>query len=100
MKIDINFLKEHPLNQTIYGDDDEAQFQELVNRIRESGWIEPVIINKEGTILAGHRRYKAAKLLGHSAINYEFANVPPEHELEILLSSNVYREKTGLAPYC
>lgn len=94
MKIDINFLKEHPLNQTIYGDDDEIQFQELVNRIRESGWIEPVIINKEGTILAGHRRYKAAKLLGHTSINYEFANVLPEEELVILLSSNVYREKT------
>ena len=97
MKININLLKEHPLNQTIYGqDDNEEQFQLLVNRIRESGWIDPVIVNNENefTLLSGHRRYRAAKLLGFTSLDYQIVNVSPEEELEILLNSNVYREKT------
>ena len=94
MKVNIDLLKQHPLNQDIYGQDDEEQFTILLNRIKESGWIDPIIINKEGTILSGHRRYRAAKLLGYTSIDYEKVNVEPEKELEILLSSNVYREKT------
>jgi hypothetical protein len=96
MKIDINLLKEHPLNFEIYGADEEEQFKILVNRIKESGWIHPIWVNKEGTILSGHRRYRAAKLLGYTEIEYEKVNVEPEKELEILLNSNVYREKTTI----
>lgn len=95
MKVKIELLKEHPLNQTIYGNDEE-QFQELVERIKESGWINSIIINKEFTILAGHRRYKAAKLLGYDSIDCEMVRVNPDQELEILLNSNLYREKTNV----
>lgn len=94
LKVDINILKEHPLNQNIYGQDDEKQFQELVHRIKESGFVAPLITNKEWMILSGHRRYRAAKLLGYTSIDCEKVSVPPEEELEILLNSNVYREKT------
>jgi len=94
MKVKMELLKEHPLNQQIYGTDDDEQFKELVNKIRESGWISPVICNTEYTLLSGHRRYRAAKLLGYTEIEYEKVNVDPEKELEILLNSNVYREKT------
>ena len=95
MKVDINILREHPLNREIYGtEDNEEQFQKLVNRIKESGWIDPVIVNNEYTLLSGHRRYRAAKLLGYTVIDYEKVNVGLDRELEILLSSNVYREKT------
>lgn len=94
MKIDINQLREHSLNKEIYGEDDEDQFTILVNRIKESGWIDPVVINKEYTILSGHRRLKAGKLLGYTAIDCQMVKIDPEQELEILLNSNLYREKT------
>jgi len=94
MKVDINILKEHSLNKEIYGEDDEDQFTILVNRIKESGWIDPVIINKEYTVLSGHRRLKAGKLLGYTAIDCQMVKIDPEQELEILLNSNLYREKT------
>lgn len=95
MKVNINLLEENPLNQQIYGEDDtEDQFQVLVNKIKESGWIEPVIVNKDYKILSGHRRFRAAKLLGHTSIDCEKVSVPPELELEILLNANIYREKT------
>jgi ParB-like chromosome segregation protein Spo0J len=97
MKVDINILKEHPLNHEIYSDDDtDEQFTILVNRIKESGWIDPVIVNNEYVILSGHRRVRAAKLLGYTTIEYEMVNVEPDREVEILLDSNLYREKTTL----
>ena len=94
MKIDINQLREHSLNKEIYGEDDEDQFTILVNRIMESGWIEPIIVNKDYTVLSGHRRLKAGKLLGYTAIDCQMVKIDPEQELEILLNSNLYREKT------
>ncbi len=95
MKIDINQLKEHPLNKEIYGEDEE-QLNKLVDRIKVSGWIEPIIINKDYTILSGHQRYRAAKKLNYTSIDYQLVSVPPEQELEILLNANQYREKTTI----
>lgn len=94
MKVNIDLLTYHPLIIEIYGQDDDEQFKELVNRIKESGFVEPIIINREYKILSGHRRHRAVKLLGFDSIECQMVNDPPEHELEILLSSNVYREKT------
>lgn len=43
MKVSINILKEHPLNKEIYGDDNEDQLNELVERIKSSNWIQPIM---------------------------------------------------------
>lgn len=32
--------------------------------IREFGWQQPIVVDREGVIIAGHTRYKAAKKLG------------------------------------
>ena len=31
--------------------------------IREFGWQQPIVVDKDGVIIAGHTRYKAAKKL-------------------------------------
>lgn len=36
----------------------------VANSIREFGWKVPIVIDKDGVIIAGHTRYKAAKKLG------------------------------------
>ncbi|MCX6244683.1 MAG: ParB/RepB/Spo0J family partition protein [Bacteroidetes bacterium] len=97
MKIDINLLHENPLNAEIYGTDDPAQLAELVDKIRVSEYIKPLIINRKYIIISGHRRFKTAKILGMKEIEVEMINNKDENqELEILLAENFFREKTTL----
>ena len=93
MKIDINLLHENPINQEIYGTDDPVQLAELVEKIRVSGYIKPLIINRKYLILSGHRRFLAAKILGMKEIEVEMIDKDENQELEILLAENAFREK-------
>ena len=95
-KIDINLLQESPINHEIYGDDDSVQLAELVEKIKVSGYIKPLIINRNYLIISGHRRYRAAKALGMKEIEVEMINKDENQELEILLAENAFREKTTL----
>lgn len=42
---------------------DEA-VEYVADSLREFGWKQPIVIDRNGVIIAGHTRYKAAKLLG------------------------------------
>lgn len=44
--------------------DNEAAVAFVANSIREFGWKQPIVIDKNGVIIAGHTRYKAAQTLG------------------------------------
>lgn len=97
MKVEINLLKEHPLNHSIYGDDDPEQFNELVEKIRTSGWIHPIVYCKRNNyVLSGNRRLRAAKILGFTEIEAVPYNGDEDRELEILLVENAFREKTTI----
>ena len=95
-RIDINLLQEHPQNHKIYGDDDAEQFYELMEKIKNSGWISPILISPERVILSGHRRYKAAIQLGWKEIDVDIVKGDEEKQLEVLLLSNAQRDKTTL----
>src|ERR1700756_3726585 len=43
---------------------DEAQIAQLASSIREWGWTVPVLVDEQGTIIAGHGRVLAAEKLG------------------------------------
>lgn len=36
----------------------------VANSIREFGWKQPIVVDRDGVIIVGHTRYKAAKMLG------------------------------------
>lgn len=46
--------------------DDAVEY--VANSIKEFGFKVPIVIDKNGTIVAGHTRYKAAKSLGMDTI--------------------------------
>ena len=96
MKLSINILKENPLNKQIYGDDDENQLKELAEKIKSSGWIKPIVINKEYLILSGHRRVKAAMSLNIESVECEVVNIDEDKQVEIFLNENHYRRKTNI----
>jgi len=55
----------------------EKQIEQIASSIRQFGFTNPIIVNDEGVIVAGHGRHAAAKLLG-------MADVPviPIHDLD------------------
>lgn len=42
----------------------EEAVQYVANSIKEFGWKQPIVVDKDGIIIAGHTRYKAAQKLG------------------------------------
>lgn len=55
-------LKENPLSIAIYGEAEDVS--DLVESIKAEGILTDLIIKPDGTILSGHRRYRAARLAG------------------------------------
>lgn len=74
---------------------DEEELQELAASIREHGVIQPIIVEDRGsgtyTIVAGERRYRAARLAGLGEIPAIVRNYSDERRLEVALIENVQR---------
>lgn len=90
----VDDLSAHEFNREIYN----TNATDLIERIEENGYQENfgrVTIKPDGTILSGHRRWKAAQACGVDEIPVEI--VKPETELEeqrLILLANEYRDKT------
>ncbi len=92
-QFDPRTLKPHQKNSAIYGEDEDAT--ELIELIRMSGWIKPLVVTPAGTIISGHQRCKAVLALGWESIQVEVREFPDETaELEALLLENASRSKT------
>lgn len=74
----------------------ENRLKELAASIKEKGVIQPILVRPRGSkyeIIAGERRYRAAKLLGLKEIPVIIKNVDDGNVLEIALIENVQREE-------
>ena len=74
---------------------DEEKLNELATSIRTHGIVQPLILYRQGnryTIVAGERRYRAARLAGLKAVPAVITD-KEEHELqEVSLIENLQRE--------
>lgn len=74
--------------------DDEA-LAELAQSIKELGIVQPLTVRKLGNeyqIIAGERRYRAAKIAGLSEVPAYIREVDDEQVLELALVENIQRE--------
>jgi len=77
---------------------DTATLQELAQSIKTNGVIQPIVVRKVGDrfqIIAGERRWRAAKLAGLLRVPIVVRDVPEGHEkalLEMALIENIQRE--------
>jgi ParB family chromosome partitioning protein len=93
-KLKISDLKPHPKNAEIYGADEDVS--DLIEKIKRSGQVHTLVVNSHGTILAGHRRYKACIELGIDEVDVEIVDFDdPEREIEYIIDNNATREKTN-----
>jgi len=92
-EIDLNEIKPNP-NQPRQHFDEEA-FKELVDSIKKMGVIQPIVVRAKGfeyELVAGERRWRAAKEAGLKTIPAVVKQVDEADSLEIALVENLHRE--------
>ena len=74
---------------------DEASLQSLADSIRSHGVVQPLLVRRRDggyELIAGERRWRAAKLAGLTRVPVVVKEVPDESLLEIALIENIQRE--------
>jgi ParB-like chromosome segregation protein Spo0J len=70
-----------------------AEFEALVEDIRERGIIVPIVL-ADGKIIDGRNRYLAAKKAGHQFTAQDFRPAPPGADLQaFVISANIHRRQ-------
>ena len=74
---------------------DEASLESLAESIRAHGIVQPLLVRRRGEgyeLIAGERRWRAAKLAGLAKVPVVVREVPDDSLLEIALIENIQRE--------
>lgn len=67
----------------------DGAVQAVAASIREFGWRQPIVVDSDGTIIAGHTRYKAALALGMTDVPVVVASdLTPEQCAAYRLADN------------
>lgn len=92
-KIDLNLIRPNKKQPREYFD--EKKISQLAESIREHGIIQPLVLKKDGevyTIIAGERRWRAAKSIGLTEVPAVLIDATEKDLLEISLIENIQRE--------
>lgn len=65
----------------------------IANSIKRFGFTSPIIVNKDGTILAGHTRYKAAQKIGLDTVPVVYVDLSPVDAELLMIADNKLGEK-------
>jgi len=86
--INIAELKPAEYNPRIDLKPGDKEFEKIRKSIEEFGYVDPVIINKDGTIIGGHQRYKVLKDMGYTEIQCVVVDVDKEKEKALNIALN------------
>ena len=86
-------LKSHPVSVAIYGD--ESADDGLVESVRESGVLVPLVVKDDNTVISGHRRLRAALACELASVPVTVVSFADERaERLAIIEHNRQREKT------
>lgn len=89
----IGTLKPHKRNARTHS---KAQVDQIANSIQTFGFTNPVLIDKRKTIIAGHGRVEAAKLLGMTEVpTLTLHDLSPEKVRAYVIADNKLAENAG-----
>lgn len=97
IKVDLVYklMKELQVNPNNARTHSKKQIQKLANGFKKFGCVVPPVVNTNNTILAGHGRYEAAKLLGLEKIPVIYADHLSEEEARaFMLADNKLAEES------
>lgn len=92
-KVNLNLVRPNKKQPREYFD--EKKISQLAESIKEHGIIQPLVLKKDGevyTIIAGERRWRAAKSIGLTEVPAVFIDATEKDLLEISLIENIQRE--------
>ena len=75
---------------------DEAALMELAESLKQHGMVQPIVVRKVGDqfeIIAGERRWRAARKAGLAMVPVVIKEVPDDRLLEIALVENIQRQE-------
>jgi len=75
---------------------DEAALAELAESLKQHGMVQPIVVRKVGDqyeIIAGERRWRAARKAGLAMVPVVVKEVPDDRLLEIALVENIQRQE-------
>lgn len=85
LKKRLSEIKEYENNPRV----NDAAVEDVIESIKQCGYVTPIIIDEDGVILAGHTRYKALKRLGYDECDVILAtNLSPEQKKKYRLYDN------------
>ena len=92
-EVDVNAIVPGPMQPRTHFD--EGSLEGLADSIRTHGVVQPLLVRRQGDryeLIAGERRWRAARLAGLSKVPVVVKDVPDKDLLEIALIENIQRE--------
>jgi ParB-like chromosome segregation protein Spo0J len=75
------------------------QIHQIANSMREFGFTNPILIDSDNVIVAGHGRVEAAKLLGFSKVpTIRLEHLTPQQKRAYIITDNRLAENAGWDP--
>ena len=89
----VGHLNNNPSNARCHS---KHQIRQIANSIKTFGFTNPVLLGKDNTIIAGHGRVAAAKLLGITTVpTIRLENLTPDQIRAYVIADNRLAEKAG-----
>jgi ParB family chromosome partitioning protein len=92
-EVDVNAIVPGPMQPRTHFD--EGSLEGLADSIRTHGIVQPLLVRRQGEryeLIAGERRWRAARLAGLAKVPVVVKDVPDKDLLEIALIENIQRE--------
>ena len=92
-EVPLDLIDRNPFQPRV--DFDQAEMEELAASVKRHGMIQPIVLRRKGErfeIVAGERRYRAAKLAGWTKVPACLLDVDDRTTAELALTENIQRK--------
>jgi len=87
-KVKIDLLKPAEYNPRKTLKPKDKEYQKIKNSIEEFGYVEPIIVNKDMTVIGGHQRINVLKDLGYNEIEVIIIDIDKTKEKALNIALN------------
>lgn len=67
---------------------DDAEYQKIKRSIEQFGYVDPIIVNKDGTIIGGHQRHTVLTEMGYTEVEVVVVDLGKEDEKALNIALN------------